>query len=125
MGWVSHFQFRQDSAKRELLERSSVLSKRCDLCKKSPLTGNSRSHSNVATKRRQMPNLGTMKLRSDCLGETFKAKRICMRCRSTVDGVGVDAWASKNRKSCLQIEDKKLRSFLKRADLCNRGWTLQ
>lgn len=49
------------------------MSRRCDICQKGPNTANSRSHSKVATKRRQLVNLHSKKI----AGKTIK---VCSRC---------------------------------------------
>ncbi|MFC1613466.1 50S ribosomal protein L28 [Patescibacteria group bacterium] len=38
------------------------MSRQCDICQKKPKTAVSRSHSNIATKRKQYPNLQSKKM---------------------------------------------------------------
>ena len=49
------------------------MAKRCDLCGRGPQTSISRSHSNVATKRRQYINLQTKNVSGNKI-------KICTRC---------------------------------------------
>ncbi len=49
------------------------MAKRCDLCGRGPQTSISRSHSNVATKRRQYINLQTKNISGNKI-------KICTRC---------------------------------------------
>ncbi|MEW6006754.1 MAG: 50S ribosomal protein L28 [bacterium] len=53
------------------------MSKVCDLCGKKPLVGNSVSHSNRKTKKRQMPNLHPT--RRVIQGTSLKLK-VCTKC---------------------------------------------
>jgi ribosomal protein L28 len=52
------------------------MAKICDRCGRGALTANRRSHSNIATKRRQLVNLQTRRLG----GQTLK---LCTRCIRT------------------------------------------
>lgn len=53
------------------------MSKRCDVCDKGPLTGNSVSHSNIRTKKRTLPNLQSVKVMED---GTPKRLKVCTTC---------------------------------------------
>ena len=57
------------------------MARRCDACLRGPMTGNTRSHSNIATKVRRMVNLQTktiggvkMKLCTRCIRTLSTAK---------------------------------------------------
>ncbi len=52
--------------------------KRCDVCGKSPLYGNSVSHANNRTKRRWLPNLQEVRARMDNGG--MKRLKVCTQC---------------------------------------------
>jgi large subunit ribosomal protein L28 len=56
------------------------MSRMCDICGKSPLNGNLRSHAMNATKRRYYPNLQSIKAEID--GVVRKIK-ICTSCLKT------------------------------------------
>lgn len=53
------------------------MAKKCTICGRGPATAVSRSHSNVATKRRQHLNLQTKKI-------SGKKVKICTRCLKTL-----------------------------------------
>jgi large subunit ribosomal protein L28 len=57
-----------------------IMSQRCDICGKGPMTGNNVSHSKVHTKRRFLPNLHATHL--VLKGREVKA-RVCTRCLRT------------------------------------------
>ena len=50
------------------------MSRRCELTGKSVLVGNKVSHSNIKTKRRFLPNLCSVTLRSDALGQKVRLR---------------------------------------------------
>jgi large subunit ribosomal protein L28 len=53
------------------------VSKVCDICGKKPMTGNNVSHSHKLTKRRWMPNLQKVRVKTD---EGTKSLRVCTAC---------------------------------------------
>jgi len=53
------------------------MSRRCVICKKGPVSGNTRSHSNIKTKRRWLPNL--QKINILLKGKKVKAY-VCTKC---------------------------------------------
>ncbi|MCD4705922.1 50S ribosomal protein L28 [bacterium] len=53
------------------------MSKRCEICDKKPFTANKRSHSMVATKRKQYANLQSKKING-------KKVKICTSCLRTM-----------------------------------------
>ncbi|NCF75509.1 MAG: 50S ribosomal protein L28 [Xanthomonadaceae bacterium] len=53
------------------------MSKRCEICGRKPFTANKRSHSMVATKRKQYLNLQTKKING-------KKIKICVNCLKTM-----------------------------------------
>lgn len=53
------------------------MSKICEICRKKPLTVNSRSHSMQATKRKQYPNLQTKIIDG-------KKTKLCAKCLRTM-----------------------------------------
>jgi len=60
--------------------RPRVLSNRCAVCGKEPVSGHTVSHSNIKNKRRFLPNLHATRVQVD--GRTRKV-RICTRCLRT------------------------------------------
>ncbi|HNW91716.1 MAG TPA: 50S ribosomal protein L28 [bacterium] len=53
------------------------MKQQCAVCGKTPLVGNNVSHANNRTKRRQLPNLQSV--RTTVNGQTVR-KRVCTRC---------------------------------------------
>ncbi len=53
------------------------MSRRCDVCGRKPLTANNRSHSMIATKRKQFLNLQSKKIDG-------KKVKICTNCLKTM-----------------------------------------
>ena len=72
-----------------------TMSRKCDLTGKAPLTGHKVSHSNRKTKRRFLPNLVNVTLRSDALDRAVRF-RISANALKTVDHRGgLDAFLAK------------------------------
>ncbi len=77
------------------------MARRCELTGVGPMVGNNVSHANNKTKRRFLPNLCDVTLRSDKLGRGYKF-RVTAAALRTVDHVGgLDAFLAK-------ADDKKL-----------------
>jgi large subunit ribosomal protein L28 len=84
------------------------MSRECDLSGKSPMVGHRVSHSNIKTKRRFLPNLVNVTLRSDILNRTFKM-RIAASTLRTVDKLGgLDGYLLKTKKSSLHEKAVKI-----------------
>ena len=62
------------------IQSRNIMSQRCDICGKGPMTGNNVSHSKVHTKRRFLPNLHVTHLAVK--GREVRA-RVCTRCLRT------------------------------------------
>jgi large subunit ribosomal protein L28 len=54
------------------------VSKECDVCGKKPMTGNNVSHSHKLTKRRWLPNLQKIRVKTEEGG--YKRMRVCTAC---------------------------------------------
>lgn len=83
------------------------MSRRCELTGKAVMTGHHVSHANNKTKRIYRPNLQTVSLASDALGQKVKL-RISMHALRSVDRLGgLDAFLLKAREGVLS--DRALR----------------
>lgn len=71
------------------------MSRTCDLTGKGPLTGNKVSHSNRKTKRRFLPNLVNVTLRSDTLGRAVRFRISANALKSVDHRGGLDAFLAK------------------------------
>ncbi|MEL7130449.1 MAG: 50S ribosomal protein L28 [Pseudomonadota bacterium] len=80
------------------------MSRVCELTGTKPMSGHNVSHSNVKTKRRFLPNLVDVKLRSEALDQVYKL-RIATKALRTVDKLGgLDAFLAKAKSD--QLSDK-------------------
>lgn len=72
----------------------------CEITGKKPLTGNKVSHSNVHTKRRQMPNLQVKSMPSAVLGRMVTLKLSTNAIRTIDKNGGIDTFMQnvKNRR---------------------------
>ncbi len=92
------------------------MSRRCELTGKRPMSGNNVSHALNKTKRRFLPNLCRVTLRSDVLDRAVKA-RITAHALRSIDHVGgLDAFLKKARKEKLSLNMQRLRREILKAD---------
>jgi large subunit ribosomal protein L28 len=77
------------------------MSRRCELTGKSVLVGHKVSHSNIKTKRRFLPNLCTVTLSSDSLGQKVRLRISTNALKSVDHNGGLDAFLLKARKENL------------------------
>ena len=71
------------------------MSRVCELTGKKPLVGHKVSHSNIKTKRRFLPNLVNVTLRSEALGRTVRARVSANALKSVDHRGGLDAFLLK------------------------------
>jgi len=85
------------------------MSRRCELTGKGVLVGNHVSHANNKTKRVYRPNLQTVSLASEVLGQDVRLK-ICMNALRSVDrSGGLDAFILKCKDEVLSDRARKLK----------------
>ncbi|MEM6898820.1 MAG: 50S ribosomal protein L28 [Pseudomonadota bacterium] len=85
------------------------MSRICELTGTRPMTGHNVSHSNVKTKRRFLPNLLDVSLRSEVLDRSFKL-RIAAKALRTVDKLGgLDAYLAKAKSEKLSDRAAKIK----------------
>ena len=85
------------------------MSRRCELTGKGVLVGNNVSHANNKTKRVYRPNLQTIDLVSEALGNSYKL-RISMNALRSVDkNGGLDAFILKSKDSVLSPKALRLK----------------
>jgi large subunit ribosomal protein L28 len=85
------------------------MSRRCELTGKGLLVGHNVSHANNKTKRIYRPNLQTLSLASEVLGNSYKLK-VSMNALRTVDRQGgLDAFLMKAKDSVLSDRALKLK----------------
>ena len=89
------------------------MSRRCELTGKGTLVGNNVSHANNKTKRIYRPNLQTIDLVSEALGNSYKLK-IAMNTLRTVDKVGgLDPFLVKASDEELSLRARKIKRQIK------------
>ena len=85
------------------------MSRRCELTGKGTLVGNNVSHANNKTKRVYRPNLQTISLASNSLGQTYKL-RISMNALRTLDrNGGLDVFLLKANDKTLSLRALRLK----------------
>ena len=84
------------------------MARQCELSGVKPIVGHKVSHSNVKTKRRFLPNLVNVTLRSEALGRDVSL-RIAAKTLRTVDKHGgLDGYLLKTKKSALHDKAQKI-----------------
>lgn len=85
------------------------MARECELSSIKPIIGHRVSHSNVKTKRRFLPNLVNVTLRSEALGQSY-SMRIAAKTLRTVDKLGgLDAYLAKAKDEKLSAKALKIK----------------
>ena len=88
------------------------MSRRCELTGKGVLVGNNVSHANNKTKRVYRPNLQTITLASDALGQTVRLK-VSTNALRTMDRIGgLDAFLLKAKDNVLSTRALRLKRMI-------------
>jgi large subunit ribosomal protein L28 len=88
------------------------MSRECELTGTKPQVGHKVSHSNIKTKRRWLPNLVNVTLRSDLIGQDFRMRITAATLRTVDKNGGLDAFLLKSRELNLTDSAVKLRREL-------------
>jgi large subunit ribosomal protein L28 len=88
------------------------MSRRCELTGKGTLVGHHVSHANNKTKRIYRPNLQTVSLASDALGQEVRLKISMNALRSVDRSGGLDAFLLKSRDEVLSGRALKLKRLI-------------
>jgi large subunit ribosomal protein L28 len=92
------------------------MARRCELTGKGPLVGHHVSHANNKTKRIYRPNLQTIALVSEILGNSYKLKISMNALRSLDRNGGLDPFLLKSKDSALSPRALRLkRAIAKKA----------
>lgn len=90
------------------------MARECDISGIKPMIGNTVSHSNVKTKRRFIPNLVNVTLRSDTLEQSFPM-RIAAKTLRTIDKHGgLDGYLAKVNDNKLSAKALKIKRDIAR-----------
>ena len=85
------------------------MSRACELIGKAVITGNNVSHANNKTRRRFLPNLCSVTLISDSLGQRFRLKVSAHALRTVEHRGGLDAFLIKASETNLSQRAKLLK----------------
>ncbi len=91
------------------------MSRRCELTGKQPMVGNNVSHANNKTKRRFLPNLNSVTLQSDALGQSFKFRISTSALRTVDHRGGLDAFLAKAKDAELSASALKVKKAIAKA----------
>jgi large subunit ribosomal protein L28 len=88
------------------------MSRRCELTGKTLQVGHNVSHANNKTKRVFRPNLQTISLASDALGQVYKLKISMSALRSVDRSGGLDAYLLKAKDTSLSTRALRLKRMI-------------
>jgi large subunit ribosomal protein L28 len=91
------------------------MSKKCAITGKAVQSGNNRSHSNIKTKRRFMPNVQSVSLISDALGQTIHMRVTASTLRSIDHNGGLDNFLMTTHSAKLSEEARTLKKRIVKA----------
>ena len=91
------------------------MSRVCELTGKGPMVGNNVSHAKNRTKRRFLPNLNDVTLRSDALDRGFKLRISSAALRTVDHRGGLDAFLAKAKDSELSANALKIKRDIQKA----------
>ena len=85
------------------------MSRKCELTGIGPMVGHKVSHSNIKTKRRFEPNMASVNLASEALGQSFRL-RVTNAALRTVDFKGgLDAFLLSARDELMSLRARKIK----------------
>jgi large subunit ribosomal protein L28 len=90
------------------------MARRCELTGKGPMVGHHVSHANNKTKRVYRPNLQTVSLASEALGNTYKLRVSMNALRSLDRNGGLDPYILKSKDETLSPRALKLKRAIAR-----------
>ena len=92
------------------------MSRRCELTRKGPMSGNNVSHANNKTKRRFLPNLNDVTLQSEVLGRGVKLRISAHALRSVDHRGGLDKFLAKADDAVLSTNARKVKREIQKAE---------
>ncbi len=90
------------------------MSRRCEITGKGVLSGNNVSHANNKTRRRFLPNLQEISLKSEILGTSVAVKTSAHGLRTIEHKGGLDAFLVETANAKLTPEMKKLKKKIQK-----------
>ena len=95
------------------------MSRVCELTGKGPMSGNNVSHAKNRTRRRFLPNLNAVTLRSETLGRGFKFRISAAALRTVDHRGGLDAFMAKAKDTELSTKALKIKKDIAKAQVAN------
>ncbi len=93
------------------------MSRVCELTGKGPMSGNNVSHAKNRTRRRFLPNLNAVTLKSDTLGKGFSFRISAAALRTVDHRGGLDAFLMKAKDGELSANALKVKKEIKKAQV--------
>jgi large subunit ribosomal protein L28 len=90
------------------------MSRVCDITSKSVRSGHNVSHSNIKSKRRFLPNLHNLSLRSEILGKDIPLRLSVQGIRTIEHNCGLDNYLLTTRSSKLSPTGLKIKKLIKK-----------
>ena len=95
------------------------MAKRCQLTRKSVMSGNNVSHANNRTRRRFLPNLQSASMQSEILGRKVSLRVSTSAMRTVEKHGGLDAFLLQARNAELSVEAQQLKREIIAAQAAN------
>ena len=97
------------------------MARRCELSNKGVMTGNRVSHANNHTRRRFLPNLCMVSLRSHTTGKTYRLRISARALRSVDHRGGLDTYLLKTPDAHLSARARALKGEIKSMRTARQG----
>ena len=91
------------------------MARRCEITEKGVMSGNTVSHSNRKAKRRFIPNMQQVSLRSDALGQTIRMRITASTLRTIDHNGGLDNFLMTTHSKSLSEEARNLKRKVMKA----------
>jgi large subunit ribosomal protein L28 len=103
--------FRENFRKslKKIRKKGRHMARRCEITNKGVLSGNTVSHSNRKAKRRFLPNMQQVTLRSDALGQNVRMRITASTLRSIDHNGGLDNYLMTTHSKSLSDEARLLK----------------
>lgn len=98
-----------------VLDEDADMARRCELTGKGPMSGNNVSHAKNRTRRRFLPNLNELTLRSEVLDRAFKLRISAAALRTVDHRGGLDGFMAKAKESELSDTALKIKKDIAKA----------
>lgn len=92
------------------------MARRCELSGKAVMSGHKVSHSNIKTPRKFRPNLNSVRLSSETLGQSFAFKISAHALRSVDHRGGLDAFLLKEKDHNLSLNAQRVKRNIIKAN---------